>query len=265
MIPPEVTDDAPPGERAALDALRDALGTDDWVVFHSLGIGRHITQFEGEADFVVPAPSRGILVIEVKSHLRVQTDNSGRWKLGSDGWTTRSPFHQASGAFHSIREFLRQRSLDFVGYPAGYVVWFTSIARQNIPPAIGWHDWAVMDAADLGSPASAIRRVLSDIDRDIATKMPAHQHAAGEPSVDRVERIRAALSPVFEAEIEGPRDPASGRGRARTPRRRLRPERRRDPHALPRLCRTARLGEQRGDDPRFRHPRCVLCALGNDS
>ena len=165
MIPPSIADDAPPGERAAFEALRDAPGTDDWIVFHSLGIGRHVSQLEGEADFVVLAPGHGILVIEVKSHLRVQADDSGRWKLGNDEWTTRSPFQQASGEFHSIMEFLRQRSLEPVAYPAGYAVWFTAIARQNIPPAIGWHEWAVMDAADLGNAASAVRRVLGAIDR----------------------------------------------------------------------------------------------------
>lgn len=202
MLPSEIADDAPPGEREAFAALRDAPGTDDWLVFHSLGIGRHVSQIEGEADFVVLAPGHGILIIEVKSHLRVQTDQAGRWKLGNDGWTDRSPFKQASGEFHSIREFLRQRSLDPVSYPAGYAVWFTSIARQNIPPAIGWQEWAVMDAADARSAASAVRRVLGEIDRDNAAKKPGYRHAPGEPSAERVERIRGALSPVFEAEIK---------------------------------------------------------------
>ena len=202
IIPPEISPDAPPGERAAFEAFRDAPATADWVVFHSLGIARHATQFEGEADFVVLAPGHGILVIEVKSHLRVQTDDSGRWMLGNDDWTTRSPFQQASGEFYSIRDYLRQRSLDPIGFPAGYAVWFTAISRQNIPPAIGWHEWAVMDAADLGSPASAVRRVLAAIDRDTESKTTGYRHVDGEPSTDRVERVRAALSPVFEAEIK---------------------------------------------------------------
>ncbi|WP_457100158.1 AAA family ATPase [Microbacterium sp. P5_E9] len=202
MIPATIADDAPPGEHAAFESLRDAPATDDWVVFHSLGIGRHVSQFEGEADFVVLAPGHGILVIEVKSHLRVQADASARWKLGNDDWTTRSPFQQASGEFHSIMEFLRQRSLEPVSYPAGYAVWFTAIARQNIPSAIGWHEWAVMDAADLGNAASAVRRVLGAIDRDTPAKKVGYRHVDGEPSAERVERIRAALSPVFDAEIK---------------------------------------------------------------
>src|SRR6476659_9366096 len=125
MITATIADDAPPGEHAAFESLRDAPATDDWIVFHSLGIGRHVSQFEGEADFVVLAPGCGVLVIEVKSHLRVQTDDSGRWKLGNDDWTTRSPFLQASGEFHSIMEFLRQRSLEPVAYQEGSAVWCT--------------------------------------------------------------------------------------------------------------------------------------------
>lgn len=202
MIPATISGDSPPGERAAFEALRDAPATDDWTVFHSLGIGRHVTQFEGEADFVVLAPGHGILVIEVKSHLRVQADDSGRWKLGQDDWTTRSPFQQASGEFHSIIEFLRQRSLELVAHPAGYAVWFTAITRQNIPPAIGWHDWAVMDAADFSNVASAVRRVLGEIDRDTSAKKTGYRHVDGEPSADRVERIKRVLSPVFDVEIK---------------------------------------------------------------
>ena len=202
MLPPDIDDDAPPGERDVFAALREAPGTDDWIVFHSLGIGRHTTQREGEADFVVLAPELGILVIEVKSHLRVQADNTGRWKLGNDDWTARSPFNQASGEYHSIVEFLKQRSLDPVAYPAGYAVWFTAVTKQNIPPAIGWHDWAVMDAGDVGNAATAVRRVLAAIDADTSAKKSGYRHAAGAPHHEQLERIRATLLPIFVAEIK---------------------------------------------------------------
>lgn len=202
MVPADIDNDAPPGEKAAFVALRDAHGTQDWVVFHSLGIGRHTSQFEGEADFVVLAPALGILVIEVKSHLRIQANIAGRWKLGNDEWTTRSPFTQASGEYHSIIDFLRRRNLEPVAFPAGYAVWFTSVAKQNIPPAIGWHDWAVLDAGDVGNAASAVRRVLAAINADTAAKKVGYRHAYGEPSAGQVERVRAALVPEFVAEIK---------------------------------------------------------------
>lgn len=202
MVPADIDVGAPLGERDAFVALRDAPGTEEWVVFHSLHIGRHTSQFEGEADFVVLAPGLGILVIEVKSHLRIQTDNAGRWKLGNDEWTTRSPFTQASGEYHSIIDFLRRRNLNPVAFPAGYAVWFTSVAKQNIPPAIGWHDWAVLDASDVGNAASAVRRVLTAIDADTTAKKSGYRHAEGAPSREQVERVRAALVPDFVAEIK---------------------------------------------------------------
>ena len=202
MVPADIDDDAPPGEQDVFEALRDAPGTRDWIVFHSLGIGRHTTQIEGEADFVVLAPELGILVIEVKSHLRVQADNVGRWKLGSDEWTTRSPFTQASREYHSVIDFLRKRSLDPVAFPAGYAVWFTSVTKQNIPPAIGWHDWAVMDAGDIGNAASAVRRVLTAIDADTSAKKPGYRHANGAPGAEQLARVRDALTPEFVAEIK---------------------------------------------------------------
>lgn len=202
MVPADIDGDAPPGERDVFVALRDARGTDDWVVFHSLGIGRHTSQFEGEADFVVLAPTLGILVIEVKSHLRVQADKAGRWKLGNDEWTTRSPFTQASGEYHSIIDFLRRRNLEPVAFPAGYAVWFTSVAKQNIPAAIGWHDWAVLDAGDVGNAPTAVRRVLAAIDADTAAKKVGYRHADSAPSAEQVERVRVALLPEFVAEIK---------------------------------------------------------------
>lgn len=202
MIPPEIAQDAAPGELDAFVALRDAPGTADWIVFHSLAIGRHITQREGEADFVVLAPGIGILVIEVKSHLRVQTDSAGRWKLGNDDWTQRSPFTQASGEFHSILAYLRKRSLDPVGFPAGYAVWFTAIAKQNIPMALGWNDWAVLDANDLSHAATAVRRVLAAVDADNAAKHRGYRRVSGEPTLERVDRLREAVSPTFVAAIK---------------------------------------------------------------
>ncbi len=202
MIPATIAEDAAPGERVAFAALRDARGTQDWTVFHSLAIGRHVSQREGEADFVVLAPGLGILVIEVKSHLRVQTDGAARWKLGNDEWTDRSPFVQASGQFHSILHFLSQRALEPVAYPVGYAVWFTAIAKQNIPPAIGWQEWAVLDANDLNQPASTVRRVLAAVDKDTSAKSRGYGHVAGEPTAARIDRLREALSPTFTAEIK---------------------------------------------------------------
>lgn len=78
MRPPYCPEDAPPGETALFDALATGPSTDSWIVLHSLAIAAHVRQVEGEADFVVIVPERGVLVIEVKSHRDVGVLPDGR-------------------------------------------------------------------------------------------------------------------------------------------------------------------------------------------
>ena len=61
MIPAYFPEDAPPGEKAVYRALAQSKDTDDWVVLHSLAIADHLKKPESEADFVIIAPSVGIL------------------------------------------------------------------------------------------------------------------------------------------------------------------------------------------------------------
>ncbi|MEN9621530.1 MAG: hypothetical protein RL499_1723, partial [Actinomycetota bacterium] len=123
----------------------------EWVVFHSLEIARHVSQVQGEADFVVVAPGLGILVIEVKSHESIEADGEGRWRYGNRDWVTRSPFEQASGAQHSIIEYLQSRGAGPVGYPIFHAAWLTQLSRDRLAKSIGWHEWQLLDAADLGA------------------------------------------------------------------------------------------------------------------
>jgi hypothetical protein len=162
LIPGSCADDAPPGERELFEKLQTASGTEHWIAFHSLNIARHKTQVEGEADFVVIVPGRGVLIIEVKSHERVEADGAGRWKLGNEEWKTKSPFDQASGSMHSVADFLDSRGANAIGYPIWYCVWFTSISKDRMPQSIGWQQWALLDASDLNasSVGTAILRVL---------------------------------------------------------------------------------------------------------
>jgi hypothetical protein len=163
MLPSFAATDAPPGEHELFEALRDSPGTDDWVAFHSLNIAKHTSQVEGEADFVVLIPDHGVLVIEVKSHERVEANGDGLWKFGNHDWTSRSPFDQASGAMHSILDYLQGHGVEPIGYPVASAVWLTAIAKGKVPDAIGWQPWALLDAADLHANdfAGRVIRVLT--------------------------------------------------------------------------------------------------------
>ncbi len=203
MLPPTVGDDAPPGELAVFAALRDAPGTDDWVVLHSLEIAHHVSQVQGEADFVVIAPGYGVLVIEVKSHESIEADGEGRWRYGSRDWVTRSPFEQASGAQHSIIEYLQSRGAGPAGYPIFHAAWLTQLSKSKFAPGIGWHEWQLLDAADLGADRvrGAIIRCLEKASAHLGETVAGYRRVQGQPDAEHTQRVVDLLIPRFVVEL----------------------------------------------------------------
>lgn len=108
VISPEIESNA---ERKVFEWFRDAQGTEDWIVLHSLGISNHNKNIYGETDFFVLAPKLGLYAIEVKGG-RVRREN-GIWyftnKYGKSGYKVRGPFDQARDSAFSIMEALRKR------------------------------------------------------------------------------------------------------------------------------------------------------------
>lgn len=151
VLPSEYDPKTPPGERRLFGMIKDQLAGESWTVLHSLGIAKHVTQMEGEADFLIVIPGKGILIIEVKSHLSVSRNANGFWILGSDKPTQRSPFKQARGQVHSIRQYLRKvLPLGGNSIPIASVVWFTEIdARERLPISVEWNTWELLDKSNL--------------------------------------------------------------------------------------------------------------------
>ena len=199
MMPAFCPDDAPPGEKAVYAALRDSEYTDDWLVLHSLGIADHVRQVEGEADFVVVVPDRGVLVIEVKSHQSIDRRSDGTWKLGNDASTARGPFQQASEAMHSLRTYLEKKHVDLRLVPMLSAVWFTGVrARTMLPANPEWHDWQVMDSEDLKSAPAAILRTLAAGTTHLDDKIKYFSYGGVGPDSETAERIVSLLRPKFE-------------------------------------------------------------------
>ena len=89
------------------DALRAQL-PDGWTAWHSLRL-RTADRYEGEGDFVIAAPDRGLLVLEVKG---------GRMELAGGHWLQngrvldKAPRQQALGVVHAIVAHLRAQQLE---------------------------------------------------------------------------------------------------------------------------------------------------------
>ena len=114
MIPYTAGENTASGaERKLFNLIKNDARTRDWVVFHGLHLEHHVSQLEGEADFVILAPNLGCFVIEVKGGGVSFSD--GEWfTVNSDGIKSHinDPFEQANLAAHSIMDFLKGRSAD---------------------------------------------------------------------------------------------------------------------------------------------------------
>ncbi|MFI8446715.1 nuclease-related domain-containing DEAD/DEAH box helicase [Streptomyces erythrochromogenes] len=203
MIPsafdPEVTPS--PGEREVFHRLRDDPGTEGWVVLHSLGIANHPRQIQGEADFVVIVPGKGLVVLEVKAHQQVRRLPSGEWRLGSHPPSSRSPFQQADEAMHAIKEKLRGRSGQAGAVPTTSAVLFTH-SRFAVSGPMEWHSWQAIDTVALHSrPISALISGVLDAHRTHLASTPTagwFDPASTVPDVGQRDRIVEILRPSFE-------------------------------------------------------------------
>jgi len=144
MMPAFCPSDCPsPAEPEIFAALRDAAGTEDWIVLHSLDIAQHVRQVAGEADFVVIVPDMGVLCLEVKG-ARTITRSAEGWRIGRDApLEARGPFRQAADAMHSLRKILVGKR------PALAPILFGSAVVMPYVPAPEsrgeWHEWQVID------------------------------------------------------------------------------------------------------------------------
>lgn len=200
MMPAYCPDQAPPGERAVYDALASGPETDGWIALHSLGIADHVRQVQGEADFVVIVPDHGVCIVEVKSHRTIDRMADGRWKLGSQSPTGRSPFQQANEAMHSLREYLISQGITLRSIPLCSVVWFTHVrARTMLPTTPEWHDWQVLDSEDLRTaPAKALLRALTSETRLLEEKINNFAYGGVGPDDAAALWIAGVLRPKFE-------------------------------------------------------------------
>lgn len=94
-------------EKKVFQLLQAMKDTDDWVVLHSVGISKHPTQIEGEADFVVLIPELGVFVLEVKGGGISYSD--GVWNTTNRlGETNRiDPLRQAAQCMWALNHYIK--------------------------------------------------------------------------------------------------------------------------------------------------------------
>ena len=112
MIPASIDENTKSAaERNLFAMLRDMPDTDDWAVLHSVGISRHPTQSQGEADFVVIIPDGGTFALEVKGGGISYED--GIWysidRYGIQN-IIKNPVDEANNAMHALISFVEKNN-----------------------------------------------------------------------------------------------------------------------------------------------------------
>jgi hypothetical protein len=181
-----------PGEKKLFERLDQSEEIPNWIILHSVDLLHHKFRVQGEADFVVLAPSLGILVIEVKHHNRIELKN-GSWYLG--GKQSKDPFRQASDGMFTIKKYLEDRDIDTRSIPMLHAVWFTNCSIKNLPESIKWDDGNTLGIEDLNSdPVAAIKMAFAEgktrLERTIRFQQPVADFAS-------LNRISETLVPNF--------------------------------------------------------------------
>lgn len=156
------------GEERVFRALRSL--PDDIIVIHSFrwlhpgnarALGRELGA-QGEGDFVLIDPARGVLVVEVKGG-DVWCDE-GEWfqRNRRTGHTEAiDPEAQASNTMFRIRSDVVDRMPSAAGVLFCHAVWFPdgAVDRDNLP--MNCHSHMTLDSEDIAQPEKAIQRAFA--------------------------------------------------------------------------------------------------------
>lgn len=201
LIPATISPRTSAGERELFYRLREDPRTEDWVIFHSVEVRRHLAKIEGEIDLIAVVPGEGILCIEVKAC--DVSRNKGTW-FYPYGTSSEGPFKQVSRAMHSLRKWLANSDAAF-----GNLLFFSAVAFTEIDfseKSLEWYPWQVINKTDLlsCSPARLITDVLEKAHLLVKQKAPVWYSAVkSRPTPKTIKRITDVLRRDFEYQESG--------------------------------------------------------------
>ncbi len=181
-----------PGERFVAQALVEQL-PNRVEVFHSfnwLNRNRQGTLMEGECDFVLLDPERGLLFVEVKGGSLVFDGREWLREIrGERRALNKDPFAQAQRAMHDIVDLVKRRfpGAGDLPFAFGFAVAFPDCrVSGTLPPSI--QPELILDAARLKDLQDSIRRIFASFTRS--------RHRA--LTERELESVREALYPKYQ-------------------------------------------------------------------
>jgi len=172
MFPTLPAEESPGSERKIYYQLRDTL-PNEYIIFHSLPYlarQKNAPLVEGEVDFLLIHPKRGLLVLEVKGGKEIHYDAQKRKWSSLDFDDTlhniKDPFEQGRKNLHNIIKKIQGRQI-FGSHdaPLPFVYGYAVVFPDAIKPSSGFPTHVIseilIDAASVLKLNSAIDRVLS--------------------------------------------------------------------------------------------------------
>ncbi len=201
MYPPRIAQGTPRSERDVFERL--AQLDDDYLVFHSVPWQgkRHGKQGDGEADFVIAHPNRGVLVLEVKGGT-IHVENGG-WiseSRNGDRHKIRNPFEQASDSKFRLRDYLGEH-IPRLGGPLriGHGVVFPAVeVEQDLSPDAPKE--IIIDRYDLKSMEASIERLMRHWEKP--TRLDDQQFSALRKALAPTHKIRITQKHRIEETVE---------------------------------------------------------------
>lgn len=163
-----------------------AVLPDNCLVYHSYEWLKlqNDTLYEGEIDFIIVHPSKGILVIEVKGGEYI-TFSSTQRKWFSSGFEMKDPFTQVSNNMHTLINLLQKR-LSRINITYGYAVIFPNSRLSGTLP-VGINSNVLITLDDMKTLNTKINHIYN-----------LWQHNSYEPlDTKQMTKIRRAIEGEF--------------------------------------------------------------------
>lgn len=159
MIPHTAYETGSEGEDRIFESLQTSL-PDMYTVFHSVRwIGSDRKRSQGEADFIVFHPQKGVLIIEVKAGI-ISVDNNRTWyQTNRNTGIKKEIFDPEKQADESKFKFIAL--LGNINCLVSHAVWFPSVSfpKNNLPP--NYHPDMILDGESVLNPEKAIENVFN--------------------------------------------------------------------------------------------------------
>lgn len=159
MIPHKAYETGSEGEDRIFESLQMQL-PNDYTVFHSVRwIGSDRKRSQGEADFIVFHPNKGVLIIEVKAGI-IAVDNNRTWyQTNRNTGIQKEIFDPEKQADESKFKFISL--LGNINCLVCHAVWFPSVTfpKNNLPP--NYHPDMILDGESVLDSKKAIEKVFN--------------------------------------------------------------------------------------------------------